>query len=189
MKALLQLFILLFAAVTASATTTPNATTLLDSLPPCSIDCIVEGVTKDGCTLTDLACGCSKINELTKIVSPCLAKAGCTLEQMTRRFAQTCPPLDWWSQQLSIANIWLSSTNRNRIKRCPILRIRRPPCQRHVERCGPDHNHSGSSGSHNHVGRRQNLGRYRFGLCCRWRSLGHCSLVSGRLNRCEIWTG
>ncbi|KAK1247441.1 hypothetical protein MKX07_002350 [Trichoderma sp. CBMAI-0711] len=79
MKTLLQLFILLFAAVTAGATATPNATTLLDSLPPCSINCIVEGVTKDGCSLTDLACGCSKINELTKIVSPCLAKAGCLL--------------------------------------------------------------------------------------------------------------
>ncbi|OTA07696.1 SSCRP protein [Trichoderma parareesei] len=93
MKTLLQLFILLFAAVTAGATATPNATTLLDSLPPCSINCIVEGVTKDGCSLTDLACGCSKINELTKIVSPCLAKAGCTLEQMTQtasNVAQFC---------------------------------------------------------------------------------------------------
>ncbi|PTB68584.1 cell wall protein [Trichoderma citrinoviride] len=84
MKALIQLFILLFAAVTASASTTPNATALLDSLPPCSINCIVDGVTKDGCSLTDLACGCSKINELTKIVSPCMATAGCTLEQMTQ---------------------------------------------------------------------------------------------------------
>ncbi|KAL6864016.1 cell wall protein [Trichoderma novae-zelandiae] len=84
MNALLHLFILLFAAVTAHASTSPNVTTLLDSLPPCSINCIVDGVTKDGCSLTDLACGCSKLNELTKIVSPCLAKAGCTLEQMTQ---------------------------------------------------------------------------------------------------------
>ncbi|TFB07684.1 hypothetical protein CCMA1212_001118 [Trichoderma ghanense] len=93
MNAFLQLFILLFAAVTAGATSTPNVTTLLDSLPPCSINCIVDGVTKDGCSLTDLACGCSKINELTEIVSPCLAKAGCTLEQMTQtasHVAQFC---------------------------------------------------------------------------------------------------
>jgi hypothetical protein len=135
MKALLQLFILLFAAVTAGATTTPNATTLLDSLPPCSINCIVEGVTKDGCSLTDLACGCSKINELTKIVSPCLAKAGCTLEQMTRTGSLKLPAPLLRDRSIfeQLTRAWLSPTNRNSIKCRPILRIRRPPCQRHIE--------------------------------------------------------
>ncbi|EHK25612.1 uncharacterized protein TRIVIDRAFT_19266 [Trichoderma virens Gv29-8] len=83
MKALVHLLVFFFAALVASTSSAPNITSLLDSLPPCSINCIVDGVAKDGCNLSDLSCGCSKINELTKIVSPCLAKANCTLQDMT----------------------------------------------------------------------------------------------------------
>ncbi|PTB40960.1 hypothetical protein M441DRAFT_415421 [Trichoderma asperellum CBS 433.97] len=85
MASLFQLFVLLFAAaLTVSAASAPNMTSLVDKLPPCSLNCIVEGVTQDGCAISDLACGCSKINELTKTVSPCMAKAGCTLDEMTQ---------------------------------------------------------------------------------------------------------
>ncbi|KAM6483429.1 hypothetical protein HDV62DRAFT_327852 [Trichoderma sp. SZMC 28011] len=86
MKALVHILVFFFAALAAcaSSSTTGNITALLDSLPKCSINCIVDGVAQDGCTLTDLSCGCSKINELTKIVSPCLAKANCSLEDMTQ---------------------------------------------------------------------------------------------------------
>ncbi|KAL7933317.1 hypothetical protein V8C35DRAFT_305517 [Trichoderma chlorosporum] len=84
MKTLVHLVVLLFAALAACSSSAPNITSLLDSLPKCSIDCIVSGVTQDGCTLSDFSCGCSKINELTTIVSPCLAKANCTLEDMTQ---------------------------------------------------------------------------------------------------------
>ncbi|KAM0249503.1 hypothetical protein ACHAQJ_009051 [Trichoderma viride] len=85
MNSLLQLFILLFAAALAvSASSTPNITSLIDKLPPCSLECIINGVTQDGCSPDDLACGCSKINELTKTVSPCMAKANCTLDEMTQ---------------------------------------------------------------------------------------------------------
>lgn len=84
MNTLLHLLVFLFAALTACASSTTNITSLLDNLPSCSVNCIVNGVAQDGCTITDLRCGCSKINELTKTVSPCLAKAGCTLEDMTR---------------------------------------------------------------------------------------------------------
>ncbi|UKZ48569.1 hypothetical protein TrVGV298_002794 [Trichoderma virens] len=66
MKALVHLLVFFFAALVASTSSAPNITSLLDSLPP-----------------FDLSCGCSKINELTKIVSPCLAKANCTLQDMT----------------------------------------------------------------------------------------------------------
>ncbi|KAL7795970.1 cell wall protein [Trichoderma ceciliae] len=85
MNSLLQLFLLVFAAALAvSASSTPNITSIVNKLPPCSLECIVNGVTQDGCALGDLACGCSKINDLTKTVSPCLAKAGCTLDEMTQ---------------------------------------------------------------------------------------------------------
>ncbi|GFP56943.1 hypothetical protein TASIC1_0007043500 [Trichoderma asperellum] len=90
MASLFQLFVLLFvAALTVSAASAPNMTSLVDKLPPCSLNCIVEGVTQDGCAISDLACGCSKINELTKTVSPCMAKAGCTLDEMTPSAATT----------------------------------------------------------------------------------------------------
>ncbi|RFU71724.1 cell wall [Trichoderma arundinaceum] len=95
MTSLLQLFILLFAAAVAvSASATPNITSIVDKLPPCSLECIINGVTQDGCAIDDLACGCSKLNELTKIVSPCLAKAGCTLDEMTSMVSpsQLSPP-------------------------------------------------------------------------------------------------
>ncbi|KAL7949480.1 hypothetical protein V8C42DRAFT_311018 [Trichoderma barbatum] len=82
MKAVFHLFVFLFAALAACAA--PSLNSLLNSLPKCSVNCIVEGVAKDGCNISDLACGCSKINELTKIVSPCLAEANCTLEDMTQ---------------------------------------------------------------------------------------------------------
>lgn len=85
MASLFQLFVLLFAAaLTVSATSAPNMTSLVDKLPPCSLNCIIQGVTQDGCAINDLSCGCSKINDLTKTVSPCMAKAGCTLDEMTR---------------------------------------------------------------------------------------------------------
>ncbi|PNP57691.1 hypothetical protein THARTR1_02689 [Trichoderma harzianum] len=85
MKALVHILVFFFAALAAcTSSTTGNITALLDSLPKCSVNCIVDGVAQDGCTLTDLSCGCSKINELTKIVSPCLAKANCSLEDMTQ---------------------------------------------------------------------------------------------------------
>ncbi|KAL7955718.1 hypothetical protein V8C34DRAFT_290823 [Trichoderma compactum] len=85
MKALVHILVFFYAALAAcTSSTTGNITALLDSLPKCSINCIVDGVAQDGCTLTDLACGCSKINELTKIVSPCLAKANCSLKDMTQ---------------------------------------------------------------------------------------------------------
>lgn len=92
MNSLFQFFILLFAAALAvSATSTPNITSLVGKLPPCSLECIINGVTQDGCSIDDLACGCSKINELTKTVSPCLAKAGCSLDEMTRMVAEFAP--------------------------------------------------------------------------------------------------
>ncbi|KAL6905003.1 hypothetical protein GGI43DRAFT_381394 [Trichoderma evansii] len=85
MASLFQLFVLLFAAaLTVSATSDLNMTSLVDKLPPCSLNCIIEGVTQDGCAITNLTCGCSKINDLTKTVSPCMAKAGCTLDEMTQ---------------------------------------------------------------------------------------------------------
>lgn len=89
MASLFRLFVLLFAAaLTVSAASAPNITSLVDKLPPCSLNCIIDGVTNDGCAVSDLACGCSKINDLTKTVSPCMAKAGCTLDEMTRT---VCP--------------------------------------------------------------------------------------------------
>ncbi|KAK5992286.1 hypothetical protein PT974_05687 [Cladobotryum mycophilum] len=74
------LFILL---LVSSVAATFNITELVGQLPQCSIQCLVDGVSSDGCSMLDIACHCSKAAQLTKTISPCFAKAGCTLAEMT----------------------------------------------------------------------------------------------------------
>lgn len=137
MNSLFQLFVLLFAALAVSASSpAPNMTSIVDKLPPCSLTCIINGVTQDGCAIDDLACGCAKLNQLTKTVSPCMAKAGCTLDEMTRRIPLLiCVVLVALHPLKLMSNVWLLlSLNRSRVHCRPTLRIQRPRCKHHHRR-------------------------------------------------------
>jgi hypothetical protein len=59
-----------------------NSTDVLKLLPKCAIDCVLAGISANGCALDDFACQCSKLGEMTKTVSPCLVNAGCDLNEL-----------------------------------------------------------------------------------------------------------
>jgi len=76
--------LVLTAAASATTTTDPKALQALrEKLPECSLACIVNGVEKFGCAITDLECQCRNIEGLTAEVSPCLVSDGCTFEEIT----------------------------------------------------------------------------------------------------------
>lgn len=57
---------------------------ILQKFPKCALDCVTAGAKEVGCGILDLTCECSKFEQLTKIVTPCLVHAGCKLEEVTR---------------------------------------------------------------------------------------------------------
>lgn len=57
---------------------------ILQEFPKCALDCVTAGSKEVGCGVLDLTCECSKFEQLTKIVTPCLVHAGCKLEEVTR---------------------------------------------------------------------------------------------------------
>ncbi|KAK3215824.1 hypothetical protein GRF29_8g1189696 [Pseudopithomyces chartarum] len=44
-------------------------------LPTCSLSCVVNGVTEIGCSATDFECSCTKADQLTPAITPCVLEA------------------------------------------------------------------------------------------------------------------
>lgn len=69
-----------------TVTTAFDLASLQKLLPECSLLCLADGVMKHNCTLDDFECQCNNIEPIIKTVSPCLVKAGCTLQNITSTF-------------------------------------------------------------------------------------------------------
>ncbi|EFQ31461.1 hypothetical protein CGRA01v4_11053 [Colletotrichum graminicola] len=70
----------LLAAIVAADTVNQ----LVDQIPTCAVTCISDQSTAVGCDITNFACSCGKISELTPKVVSCLATSGCsTADQAT----------------------------------------------------------------------------------------------------------
>lgn len=79
-----QPVLLALAALTRAVLSATDISELQDQLPDCSIECIAEGAAKFDCAITDISCQCSKMEEITQEVSPCLVnKGGCSFEEIT----------------------------------------------------------------------------------------------------------
>lgn len=59
---------------------------ILASMPECALECVVEGVADNGCSLTDLPCQCEKLTEMKTTMAPCLVRAGCDLGELTGQY-------------------------------------------------------------------------------------------------------
>ncbi|PLB47524.1 CFEM-domain-containing protein [Aspergillus steynii IBT 23096] len=72
-----------FSAVFLALLTAGIASAQFDNIPQCSVQCLVDALTKDGCSqLTDFACHCQKPG-LVQTVTPCVQKACTGPEQAT----------------------------------------------------------------------------------------------------------
>jgi hypothetical protein len=78
----------------APAAALANILQLQSQLPACSLQCLSEGADMFGCTVTDLTCMCSKVQDMTAEVAPCMVNVGdCELEeilQTTELVGQMC---------------------------------------------------------------------------------------------------
>lgn len=55
-------------------------------LPECALGCLIQGADEFGCQATDLTCQCTQLEEMTKVVAPCLVNVGgCGLEEISGR--------------------------------------------------------------------------------------------------------
>ncbi|KAJ4299623.1 hypothetical protein N0V90_004869 [Kalmusia sp. IMI 367209] len=61
-----------FAIAALAALTTSQS---ISDLPSCSLTCVVNGVTGLGCGVTDFECACTKADQLTPVVTPCVQQA------------------------------------------------------------------------------------------------------------------
>ena len=66
-----------------AAATAISLADLESQLPSCALLCLAQGVTAHNCQIDDFVCQCTRIEPIIKTVSPCLAKAGCSLENIT----------------------------------------------------------------------------------------------------------
>jgi hypothetical protein len=72
----------------APAAALANILQLQSQLPACSVQCLSEGADMFGCTVTDLTCMCSKVQDMTAEVAPCMVNVGdCELEEILRKFS------------------------------------------------------------------------------------------------------
>ncbi|KAF2440106.1 hypothetical protein P171DRAFT_435914 [Karstenula rhodostoma CBS 690.94] len=62
---------------TIAALAALTAAQSIADLPSCSLSCVVSGVSSIGCSATDFECSCTKADQLTPAVTPCVQKA-CT---------------------------------------------------------------------------------------------------------------
>ncbi|KXH38827.1 hypothetical protein CNYM01_06006 [Colletotrichum nymphaeae SA-01] len=51
---------------------------LVAEIPTCAVTCIRDGAQSVNCDITDFACSCGKVEQLTAKVVPCLASSGCS---------------------------------------------------------------------------------------------------------------
>jgi hypothetical protein len=52
-------------------------------LPPCSLACLAEGAASFNCDITDLYCQCTQLEDIKKVVAPCLVNVGgCELDEI-----------------------------------------------------------------------------------------------------------
>lgn len=73
-------------AIMAPAAVLADILELQAQLPTCSLGCLSDGADKFGCVVTDLTCMCTKVEEMTKEVAPCLVNVGdCELEEILRK--------------------------------------------------------------------------------------------------------
>lgn len=79
----MRLLVAFFASLFALAVSAIDLLELQKKLPPCSLPCLIQGVSDNGCSIDDFACQCSKLEKIIKTVAPCLVKAGCGLENIT----------------------------------------------------------------------------------------------------------
>jgi hypothetical protein len=61
--------------LTLSALVAFTAAQGITDLPSCSMSCFASELPKTGCALTDFKCSCSKADELTPVLQPCVEKA------------------------------------------------------------------------------------------------------------------
>ncbi|KAK1976938.1 hypothetical protein LZ30DRAFT_567526, partial [Colletotrichum cereale] len=62
---------------------------LVDQIPTCAVNCIRDAAQAVNCDITDFACSCSKITELTPNVVSCLATSGCSTADQAKVFQLT----------------------------------------------------------------------------------------------------
>lgn len=74
---------LFFATLVTSALAIDSLTELMDQLPKCSIECLTNALSEQGCSLTDVQCACSNVQAIVESASPCLIIAGCALDELS----------------------------------------------------------------------------------------------------------
>jgi hypothetical protein len=47
----------------------------VDDLPPCSVQCLQNGMKLAGCAIDDIKCACAKVDSISDDISPCLETA------------------------------------------------------------------------------------------------------------------
>ncbi|KAK1589889.1 uncharacterized protein LY79DRAFT_670287 [Colletotrichum navitas] len=62
---------------------------LVDQIPTCAVTCISDQANAVGCDITNFACSCGKISELTPKVVSCLATSGCSTADQAKVFQIT----------------------------------------------------------------------------------------------------
>ncbi|KAK2008294.1 hypothetical protein LZ32DRAFT_462481 [Colletotrichum eremochloae] len=62
---------------------------LVDQIPTCAVTCIRDQGKAVGCDITDFACSCGKITQLTPKVVSCLATSGCSTADQAKVFQVT----------------------------------------------------------------------------------------------------
>ncbi|KAL5391797.1 hypothetical protein DPSP01_001086 [Paraphaeosphaeria sporulosa] len=60
---------------TIAALAALTAAQSIADLPSCSLSCVVSGVSSIGCSATDFECSCTKADQLTPAITPCVQKA------------------------------------------------------------------------------------------------------------------
>ncbi|KAK7403221.1 hypothetical protein QQX98_011041 [Neonectria punicea] len=53
------------------------------NLPKCAVKCVAAGAKEHGCAVTDFNCQCSHLEAIIQTTSPCLVKAGCSLDDLS----------------------------------------------------------------------------------------------------------
>ncbi|KAK3186890.1 hypothetical protein K4F52_004334 [Lecanicillium sp. MT-2017a] len=66
----------------AAALAEVNITALISDIPECALECVLNGPGEVGCDILDIHCLCSKLENMTAIVAPCMVHANCTLDEI-----------------------------------------------------------------------------------------------------------
>lgn len=70
----------------AAALAEVNITALISDIPECALECVLNGPGEVGCDILDIHCLCSKLENMTAIVAPCMVHANCTLDEIMGAF-------------------------------------------------------------------------------------------------------